>query len=154
MIIQTCIILTKGGEDMALIRSAAEIAEKYTRVTPTRTPDYEAGVKAPLKDWEAGAKAAEPAYKEGVMKAATEGRYGKGVAKVKTAKWQRKAVEVGTARYGPGVSAAGPDYQVGFEPYQRVIAGTTLPPRYPKGDPRNIERVRTIATALRAAKTK
>jgi hypothetical protein len=33
-----------------------------------------------------------------------------------------------------------------------VIANTVLPPRGPKGDPRNLDRVKAITTALRAKK--
>jgi hypothetical protein len=33
-----------------------------------------------------------------------------------------------------------------------VISSTTLPPKYAKGDPRNVQRVATMAAALRAAK--
>ena len=36
----------------------------------------------------------------------------------------------------------------GFQPYADTIRSTTLPPRFPKGDPRNLERTKAIATAL------
>lgn len=134
------------------IASASEIAEKWTRVTPMRTADYEAGVRNPRRDWKAETAAAESRYKEGVTKAAAEGRFGRGVAKAGTAKWQRKAVDVGTPRFGPGVAAAGPEYEEGFEPYRATIAGLTLPERYATGDPRNIRRVEVIAKALHEKK--
>jgi hypothetical protein len=50
------------------------------------------------------------------------------------------------------VQIAKDDYAKGFGPYANVIAATTLPPRYPKGDPRNIERVSAIAQALHQEK--
>ncbi len=136
------------------IASASEIAEKWTRVTPMRATDYEAGVRNPRRDWKNETAAAEPRYKEGVTKAAQEGRFGKGVAKAGTSKWQRKAIDVGAARFGPGVAAAGPDYEAGFEPYRATIAGLTLPERYATGDPRNIRRVEVIAKALHDKKVR
>ncbi len=136
------------------IASPADIATKWARVTPGRTADYESGVRNPRKDWEAETKAAEPRYKEAVTKAAAEGRFGRGVTKAGKAKWQRKAIEVGTGRFGPGVAAAGPDYEAGFAPYQAVISGLTLPERYPTGDDRNLARVAVIAKALHTKKIK
>ncbi len=137
---------------MPAIKSAKEISDKWARVTPARSPDYEAGVKSPKKDWGTETAAAESRYGEGVTAAIAEGRFGKGVVKAGTAKWKRKAVEVGVGRWGPGVRAAAPDYQAGFAPYRDVIEATTLPERFPKGDPRNIDRVAAIAAALHAAK--
>lgn len=136
------------------IASASEIAEKWTRVTPMRAADYEAGVRNPRRDWKIETAAAEPRYKEGVVKAAGEGRFGKGVTRVGTTKWQRKAIDVGVGRFGSGVAVAGPDYEEGFEPYRAVIAGLTLPERYTTGDPRNIRRVEVIAKALHERKVR
>jgi len=137
---------------MANIKPVSEIAEKWSRVTPQRTEDYEKGVKSPTKDWAASAKAAEESYKQAVVKAAQEGRFGKGVSKAGTGKWQSKASTKGVDRWGPGVQMARQDYEAGFAPYAEAIKTISLPPRYPKGDPRNIERVVAIARALRAKK--
>ncbi|GAI99178.1 unnamed protein product [marine sediment metagenome] len=136
------------------IASSSVIAAKWARVTPERATDYEAGVRSPRRDWKTETAAAEARYKDGVTKAAAEGRFGKGVAKAGTSKWQRKAINVGTARFGPGVAAADTDYEEGFKPYRDVIAGTTLPERYATGDPRNIKRVEVIAKALHDKKVR
>ncbi len=136
------------------IASAAEIAAKWSRVTPERSADYEAGVRSPRRDWKIETLAAEPRYKEGVTKAAAEGRFGKGVARVGTAKWQRKAIDVGAGRFGPGVAAAGPEYEEGFGPYQAVIAGVTPPERYATGDPRNLKRVEAYSKPLHERKVR
>lgn len=137
---------------MARIRSAAEIAEKYARVTPGRSADYAAGIENPKADWKTATQAAEDSWAQGVQQAAANKQFGKGVAKVGTEKWQRKARDLGVGRWGPGVSAAKDDYESGFAPYADVIRTTTLPPRGPKGDPRNIERVSKLAMALHAKK--
>lgn len=134
------------------IKSAADIARKWARVTPARTEDYKDGVENPLKDWAAETAAAESRYKDGVAKASARGAFGKGVKKAGTAKWKEKATTMGVRRWGEGVQAGESAYASGFSPYADVIARTTLPPRYPKGDSRNIARVSVIAKALRDAK--
>ena len=134
------------------IKSMAEIAGKWTRVTPGRTQDYVEGVKNPRKDWQAATSAAEDRFEQGVQEAISQKRFGKGVRDAGTSKWQDGAVKKGGTRWGPGVSQAGPAYQAGFEPYRNIIANTTLPPRFAKGDPRNLERVRILAENLHAAK--
>ncbi len=118
---------------MVAIRSTREIAEKWSSVTPTRTAFYEAGVRAPKKDWARTTSAAESVYKEAVVRAANEGRFGKGVKAAGTEKWQRKAIEVGAGRWGPGVSIAAPDFESGFAPYRDAIEKITLKPRFPGG---------------------
>ena len=137
---------------MADIKSTSDIARKWARVTPARTEDYKEGVENPRTDWEAATAAAENNYKEAVVKAAGRGAYGKGVHAAGTAKWKEKTTTMGVRRWGEGVQAGEASYASGFAPYADVIARTKLPPRYPKGDPRNIERVASIAKALRSAK--
>ncbi len=137
---------------MAKIKSAAEIAAKWARVTPQRVVDYQAGVQNPSEDWATATLKAEDNYKTGVQKAATEGRFGKGVKKAGTDKWKKNTLEKGPNRFAEGVAVSEPEFQSGFEPFREVIANTTLPPRFPKGDPRNIDRVKVIAEALRKKK--
>jgi len=139
---------------MPAIRSAAEIAEKWARVTPGRSADYAAGIEKPKKSWSEAALAAEEAYEGGVQQAIAEKRYAKGVREAGDEKWKRKAKELGTTRWGPGISAAKGDYERGFAPFRDVIERTVLPPRKPKGDPSNIDRVRILAAALHEAKIK
>jgi len=139
---------------MPAVKSMSAIAEKWARVTPQRAPDYEAGIRSPKVDWAQATAAASNAYKEGVTKAITENRFEKGVKAAGTEKWQRKAIELGPSRYSQGVTVAQPDYEKGFAPFRDVIERTALPPRFAKGDPRNIDRVRVMAAALNAAKKK
>ena len=139
---------------MPIVKGIAKIAEKWARVTPMRSADYEAGVKDPIRDWATNTAAANAAYKAGVTEAVAKDRFLSGVKKVGTEKWKRKAVEVGPMRFSQGVQVAQPDYEKGFAPFRDVIEKTTLPPRFAKGDPRNIDRVRVIAAALAEAKRK
>lgn len=139
---------------MAVIKSAAEVAAKWARVTPGRDADYRAGVERPLRDWQTEAAAANDRYVEAVTTAATAGRFRQGVQAVGTEKWKRGAVQKGTARWGPGVRVAQPDYQAGFAPYRDAIERIELPPRRPAGDPANIERVAAIARTLHELKVR
>lgn len=138
---------------MPAIRSSSEIAKKWADVTPGRGAQYTEGVKNPRKDWQQATAASEDRYNRGVQEAIGRGAFGKGVGKTSTAEWQKQAVSLGSARFGPGVSAAKEKYLREFDPYRNVIESTTLPPRGPVGDPANINRVVEMARALHAAKT-
>lgn len=138
---------------MPKIRSASDIANKWKRVTPGRTEDYRLGIENPKKDWEDETARAESTYKEAVIKAANEGRFGKGVKAAGTTKWKEGALTKGTLRWGPGIEMGKDNYEKGFAPYRDVIEKVNLPKRYPKGDPRNLERVKAIANALHKAKS-
>jgi len=137
---------------MAAIRSITELAEKYRRVTPGRRADYEAGINKPKADWATEAAAAEGAYEGGVQDAIDNKRFSKGVANKGTAGWKADTIQKGPERWAPGIGYGTPKYQTNFAPFVDVISRTTLPPKYAKGDPRNLDRVAAIANALRAAK--
>lgn len=139
---------------MPAVKSASSIAKKWSEVTPQRSAQYEEGVKAPLRDWAKNTEAAKDAYKSGITDAIAKGRFEKGITKAGTKKWQDRAALVGPARFSQGVQVAAPDYERGFASYRDVIEKTVLPPRFAKGDPRNIDRVRVMAAALADAKRK
>ncbi len=133
---------------MAQIKTLANIAEKWGRVTPMRTEDYRLGIENPRRDWEKETTAASDRYKQGVDLAQTKNMFSKGVARAGNAKWKANALKKGPSRFAEGVTLAQDDYQKGFAPYREVIMQIVLPPRFPKGDPRNIQRVAAIAKAL------
>lgn len=135
------------------IKSAAEIAKKWADVTPARSRQWEEEIRATATDeYSAPAIAAAPIWEQGVMEAAARGAYAKGISD-KAEKWKRKALSVGTARFGPGVRAAETDQAAGFAPYREVISGLTLTPRGPRGSPGNYDRVRQVGEALHAKRT-
>lgn len=138
---------------MPAVKSGASIGAKWARVTPQRTEDYTAGVNAPRTPWAAASTAAADRYKTGVTDAITRGGFQKGITAAGDQRWQQKALAKGPSRFAEGVALSGPDYQAGVQPYLDTIAATVLPPRFAKGDPRNITRVATLAAALRKRKT-
>jgi hypothetical protein len=139
---------------MAEIRDLSAIRDKWTRVTPGRTEDYTLGIKNPRRDWEKETEGASANYKAGVDAAHSKGLFAKGVKKAGTKKWQAKALAKGPQRFAEGVHLAGDDYEAGFAPFRDAIARVDLGPRFPKRDPRNIDRVKKIVNALVAEKLK
>jgi hypothetical protein len=135
------------------IKSIGAIQEKWGRVTPQRTEDYKLGVQAPRRDWLAGAVAAKENHKAAMVQAAAGDSFSKGCTKSGTARWQSKALSKGPARFAEGVMLGAPDYGTGFGPFQQALLALALPPRFPRGDPRNLTRVSVIAAALRKVKT-
>jgi hypothetical protein len=137
---------------MAEIKTLSAIRDKWTRVTPLRADDYTIGVKNPRRDWEQETLAAEKIWKAGVDQAAQKGLFPKGVKRAGTDKWQRKSLAVGPTRFAEGVYLAGPEYEKGFAPYREAISRVDLGPRFPRRDPRNLDRVRRVVEALVAEK--
>lgn len=137
---------------MPRIRSVADIAEKYARVAPTRQADYEAGVRDQAVDWQRATSGSKDAYEAGVQDAIGRGAFQRGVDAAGNDHWRRRTAEVGAGRWAPGVRAAQSDYEQGFAPFRDAIERTALPPRAPRGDPRNMERSAAMARALTDAR--
>ncbi len=137
---------------MAEIKSLSSIRDKWTRVTPGRTEDYKLGIQNPKRDWETETLAGKDNWKAGVDAAAAKDLFAKGVKMAGSAKWRDHALKKGPGRFSEGVYIAGPDYEKGFAPYHAAIERTDLGPRFPKRDPRNLERVKKIVDALIAEK--
>lgn len=128
-------------------------SQKWANRTAAATGDYQTGVANPRQSWQQASVAAADAHKAATTLALNEGRFAKGVTKAGDAKWQRNAAGKGAERFGPGAAAGVADYEAGVAPFLQVIESTQLPPRGPKGDPRNIQRVATLAAALHKRKT-
>lgn len=124
------------------------VKKKWEARASIATPDYEFGVKNPRRDWAEAATAAEETWEAAIQEAIRDKRFAGGVKAVGTEKWQKKALEVGKDRYAPGVRAAVDDYSKAMSEVLSVIEGVTLPPKGPRGDPKNYERVKAIGDAL------
>lgn len=133
---------------MAEIKSLSDIRDKWTRVTPGRTEDYKLGIQNPRRDWAEEALAGKGNWKAGIDAAAAKDLFAKGVAQAGTKKWRDKALKKGPGRFAEGVYIAGPDYEEGFKRFHAAIERVDLGPRFPKRDPRNLERVKKIVDAL------
>jgi hypothetical protein len=135
------------------VKDAATVAAKWAQRAGAAGQAYTSGVTTTQKDWATDTAAAASSWAQGVTTAATNGTFASGVQKAGTAKWKTKASTVGAQRYPTGVAAAQPFYQTGITPVLQTLASLTLPPRGPKGDPSNLNRVSVIDTALRKLKT-
>jgi len=136
---------------MALsVKSAADSAKKWGDVTPTRQTEYAANTPAAGGKWEQNATAAAPNYQAAVSAANIGARQSAGIRKAGAAKFSRKVSQVGANRFGPGVQAATQDYSSAVAPYLQAIASVDLPPRRPRGDPSNYQRVQKVGDPLHA----
>ncbi|MGD9210953.1 MAG: hypothetical protein PVI90_09250 [Desulfobacteraceae bacterium] len=127
-------------------------AERWQERASGAGEAYKTGIQNPRRDWAEATAAAKDNWKTGVQQAAQNDRFVKGVQKAGSEKQKQRAVQVGADRFAQGVTLGVNAYREGIQPYLDVINNLTLPPRYTKGDPRNIERVKSIAAALRAKK--
>lgn len=137
---------------MPRVKTAAAIAEKWSRVAPTRQTDYESGVKDPAVDWQRATESAKDSFEAGVQEAIQRGAFQKGVSAAGTDKWRAKTVDVGAGRWTGGIRAASSDFETAMGPVVQVIERTVLPPRGPRGDPRNFQRAETMGRALAEAR--
>jgi hypothetical protein len=137
---------------MAAIRDITKSSDKWQRRAAVATPDYQAGVNTPRRDWAEATSASEGNYKQGVVAAANAGRFGAGVKKAGSESWKQGALTKGPARYAEGVTLAVQSWQNGFQPYQQAISAVVLPPRGPAGSPQNLQRVAAMAQANRQLK--
>jgi hypothetical protein len=135
------------------VKSADQVAKKWAARAGAAGGDYSAGVQNTTRDWAADTAAASNSWAQGVQGAVANGSFVKGVNAAGTQKWKTKASSVGAQRYPAGVAAATPFYQNGITPVLQVLSSITLPPRGPKGDPGNLQRVTAVTTALRKMKT-
>lgn len=134
------------------VKSASDSATKFIERGAAAGADYTSGVKGAGPDWEANTAAAADSFAAGVQDAISRNAFAKGVTNAGAAKYEKKATEIGSRRFPEGIRAARGDYQANVQPFLDTIAGLTLSPRRPKGDPSNFRRVEEIGMALRKKK--
>ncbi len=133
-------------------KSAKTIAEKWARVTPTRTTDFEEGVRNPTKDWEKESLASEENYQKSLQASFARKARPAGIKKCGTSGQQSATIEKGLNRWPEGVAGAEDKMSAGMEMVVRAIESVPLRPKYPKGDPRNLEIIKDITQAIHKAK--
>ncbi len=134
------------------IKPLEKVLAKYKQNASAAGGSYTDGVNFPKRDQAEAAIAAKDAFAQGVQEAIAQDRFAKGVAAAGSAKWKEKATGVGAQRFAPGITAGANDFAKGVAPYLDALRNVTLPVRMPKGNEANLERVRTVNTALRATK--
>lgn len=137
---------------MPKVPDVSRVAGKWSTNAGNATQSYVEGVQNPKEDWKQATLAAADNYKQSVIKAANDGRFTKGVNRTSTDEQIQASVQKGTDRFSAGVALAGPDFAEAIAPVLQVIATTQLPPKKPKGDVANIQRVAALAAAQHAAR--
>lgn len=130
------------------VKAASDIAKKWGEVTPGKAGYYEAEASVAGAEWEKNTVAAEKTYGSAVKVAGIEKRFSGGVKKAGGDKYERKVKSVGIDRYGPGVEAAIEDMATGFEPYQGILDGLSIPDRGPRGSSANYAIVQKVGDPL------
>jgi len=141
-----------GMFDGFLGRSSNSV-RRWTAHTSRATEDYTKGIKNPRRSWGKTTCEAQDRYKAGVDAAHSRGAYKKGVKKVGRTGFVTKTLLKGPTRFSQGVAGAGDSYAKGFGPYHKMIPSIFLPKRFPRGDPRNINRCTAITSAFGMLKT-
>lgn len=138
---------------MAKVPDIGRVASKWAERAGNAQGAYIDGVQNPKEDWAQATSRAAETYKTAVTKAANEGRFQRGVVKAGTQKQMQASMQKGSQRFTEGVAIAQPEYTNAMGPVLQTIAAVQLPPRGPKGDPKNLDRVKAIDAALHQAKT-
>lgn len=128
------------------------VCNRWKKNTTRARKDYEDGIRNPKRSWAKEACNSQECYKTGVDQAHNRGAFRKGVKKKGTKGWLIPTLLKGPTRFAQGVSSAGGTYESGYLKFHKVIRRTSLPGRFPRGDPRNISRCSTICSALGRAK--
>lgn len=133
------------------VKPIGNVVSKWKTNAGNAAPAYSQGIANPKQPQEQAAANAANTWGAGVQAAVSNGSFVKGINK-NAGKWARNAAAKGAARYPQGIAAASGDFQNGIAPYLQILSNLTLPPRAPKGDPSNLQRVQAVDAALRAAK--
>ena len=135
-----------------IVKSAAEIAAKFIRVTPDRVQDYEDGVRNPRRDWLKNSVESEDNYQAALKASFARNARVKGLQRVGTSGQMAATIEKGIPRWPEGVRISEDKMRSGMEFVVRAIESVKERPKYPKGDPRNLEIVKDITQAIHKAR--
>lgn len=130
------------------IKDTGSLAKKFATRAAAASGDYKEGVAQAGGDWEQNAAASEGNYEQGVQESIGRKAFGKGIRTAGAAHYVKRASELGSVRYGPGVQAGTDRWAQNTGPYLQMIAGLTLPPKGPRRSPQNQQRANAVAMAL------
>jgi len=113
-------------------------------------PDYEAGIRAPKEPWLERAVAARDTFKAAVTAPEVPELYVRGIKRAGKARWEDMALKKGADRFTPGIELSQPYYSGQMTEILAEIEKIVIPARAPRGDIRNLERVKKIFEGLHA----
>jgi hypothetical protein len=121
---------------------------KWTMNTAKATQDYINGIENPKSPWAKATCEAGDTYKAGVDAAHKEDLFVNGVKKTSQSGYLTKTLLKGPTRFAQGVGDAGDAFAEGYKPYHTHFPSILMPAKFPKGDPRNIDRVAAVSAAM------
>jgi len=113
-------------------------------------PDYEAGIKAPKEPWYEQTLKAKATYKAAISAPEVPELFERGVKRAGKERWETMALKKGADRFVPGVELSEPYYRSQMSDILSELERITIPERAPRGDLRNLERVKKIFVGLHA----
>ena len=132
------------------VKTAEQAGEKYDARARVAVDDYAREAAASGDVWASNTQAAKENYRSAISAAGIADRFLGGVRRAGAAKYVRKIEAVARDRYAPGISAGLTDYKERTEPFLATLRALVLPPRKPRGDPGNLQRVDAANKALHA----
>lgn len=135
-----------------VVKDVTASAQKYANRGAAAANDYKTGVMNAGQRWHDNTKASADNYSQGTQAAIADGRFAKGVDKSGAQRYSDRASTKGATAFPAGVQAGSGRWAQNVQPYLQVLASATLPPRGPKGDPRNQQRSQMVADLLRKKK--
>lgn len=134
------------------VKDLSASAQKFGTRAAAAQPEFAAGVKGSGSKWQAATASSGENYEAGVQAAIGRKAFQKGVAASGGDYFAERASTIGARRFAEGVREGAGNWAEGFKPFGDALASVNLPPRGPKGDPRNMARATTVAEALRRKK--
>lgn len=135
-----------------VVKDVTASAQKYATRAGAAVNDYKTGVQAAGQKWHDNTKSSTDNYSAGVQASIANGSFGKGIDKAGPDRYATRASTKGAAAYPAGVQAGQQRWAQNVQPFFQVLQSATLPPRGPKGDPRNQQRAQFVADLLRKKK--
>ena len=135
------------------MRTAQESAEKFVSRASGASGDYVKGAQSTTKDQSARAIGAKKIYQDALTQSFTRDSYAKGLQRSGKAGWLEGVTKKGGDRYAGGVAVSASKYATNSGKYDTARQAAENMPRGLKGSQTNLDRVKTVVTALRAVKT-
>lgn len=134
------------------MKTAQASAAKFVERASGASGDYVKGAQETTKDQSARAIGAKEIYKSALTASFGRDSYAKGLSKSGKAGWLDGVVKKGGERYGSGVAVSASKYAQNSGKYDTARGAAEGMPRGLKGSETNLARVKTVVSALRAAK--
>ena len=125
-------------------------ATKWMGRARVARPDYEIGVRTPKEPWLEQTLKARDTFKSAITAPDVPSLFERGVRRAGKERWEAMTLRKGADRYVPGIELSDPYYRSQMTDILGEIERITLPVRAPRGDIRNLDRVKNIFEKLHA----